>query len=1347
MVSQFNRNSDNTLEIEWGRARNDVVLPLSSAQLGIWFAQQIDPSNPVYNIGEYLEIGGVIDPLLFERALRQVVAETEALRVRLVEDAEGPRQIIDASPAWSMPIIDVSAETDAHVAAETWMKADLARPIDPTRGPLFGYALFKASADRFFWYARYHHIVMDCFGMSLVAQRLAEVYSGLADGHSVGDGSFGAFAALLEQDAAYRASEQFAHDRQYWLDHLVNQPESITLGGLPGHSNKPNGFLRQSARLHPATLTRLDALAASIGASPARIITAATAIFLHRMTDAEDLALSLPVAARNSLSRRIPGMAANLLPLRLAVSSRMTVSEVIGQAARQIRELLDHQHCQLADLRRDLGRLVNDRALWGPAVNFMRFNYDLSFAGNRSTAHNLSYGPVEDLTIAVYDRSDGAPLRIDFDANPAFYAAGELADLQRRFLRLLDAAIAGPDRTIGGLDILAPDERHTILQAWNGPAPAIAPATLPELFAAQVARTPGAVAVVFGEQRLSYAELDARSSQLAHHLRALGVGPETVVGLCVERSLEMLVGLVGILKAGGAYLPLDPSYPPERLAYMVEDAHASVLVTHSALLDRLPAGGAGIVRLDTDWPVISRCLAVAPASRLQPQNSAYVIYTSGSTGEPKGAGIPHQNVVRLFGATERLFQFGADDVWTLFHSFAFDFSVWEIWGALLYGGRVVVVPHATSRSPADFLRLLARERVTVLSQTPAAFYQLMQADRESCDLRQALALRYVIFGGEALELRRLDEWYQRHSDRAPLLVNMYGITETTVHVSYITLDRAAVTANAGSLIGRGIADLRVYVLDGGLQPVPAGVTGELYVAGAGLARGYLGRAALTAERFVADPYGAAGSRMYRTGDLARWRPDGVLDFLGRADAQVKIRGFRIEPGEIEAALARHSSIAQAAVIAREDQPGNKRLVAYVVAAAGASADAAALRAYLGQSLPAHMVPSAFVVLECLPLTPNGKLDRKALPAPDLTPAIVRRAPRTPQEEILCGLFAEVLGVERVGVDDSFFALGGDSIMSIQLVSRARKAGLLITSRAVFQRQTAGALARVAGVVEETAPPDRAGRALADMRIESPPAERGRPETGGHGADAFPLVALSQAEIDRLERQYPRIDDILPLSPLQEGLLFHALYDAQAPDIYTVQLVLALQGPLDTVALQAAVQALIGRHASLRAVFQHESLSSAGPSDRAESRAALAHHRSVVAQRRGPRAAPGRHPGRRSRRALRSCLCAAHSRDANPALRRRASTGAEPPSCRDGRLVDGRAGPGAADALCPQGRCRRAAAGDALSRLLGVGGRAGSRRREDGLARVVGRAGRRHSAGIARSGARADRPRAGRARSG
>jgi amino acid adenylation domain-containing protein len=629
-----------------------------------------------------------------------------------------------------------------------------------------------------------------------------------------------------------------------------------------------------------------------------------------------------------------------------------------------------------------------------------------------------------------------------------------------RLVRLLEAAVADPDRAIGRLDILTPQERHTILRAWNDAAPAIPSATLPELFEAQVEKTPDAVAVVLETQSLTYGGLDARANRLAHHLRDLGVGPETVVGLCVERSPDLLVGLLGILKAGGAYLPLDPGHPPERLAFMLEDADAGVLLTHSALLDRIPDHHAKTVRLDADWPAIARQPATTPANLLHPHNTAYVIYTSGSTGTPKGVAVTHQNVVRLFGATKSLFHFGVDDVWTLFHSFAFDFSVWEIWGPLLHGGRLVVVPYSISRSPAEFLSLLVREGVTVLNQTPSAFYQLMQADLENSDLGRALALRYVIFGGEALEFRRLDEWRRRHSDGTPLLINMYGITETTVHVSYIALDQPTIDANVGSLIGRGIPDLRVYVLDGGLESVPAGVVGELYVAGAGLARGYLRRTGLTAERFVADPFGPAGTRMYRTGDLARWRSDGVLDFLGRADSQVKVRGFRIEPGEIEAALVRHPVVAQAAVIARADVPGDKRLVAYVLAQAGERADAGALRAHLGRSLPDYMMPAAYVFLDALPLNSNGKLDRKALPAPDLTPTTVRRAPRTPQEEMLCALFAEVLGLERVGIDDNFFALGGHSLLATRLISRIRATlDVEIAIRSLFEAPAVEALAK------------------------------------------------------------------------------------------------------------------------------------------------------------------------------------------------------------------------------------------------------------------------------------------------
>ncbi|MGJ7609287.1 amino acid adenylation domain-containing protein, partial [Variovorax sp. LT1R20] len=499
------------------------------------------------------------------------------------------------------------------------------------------------------------------------------------------------------------------------------------------------------------------------------------------------------------------------------------------------------------------------------------------------------------------------------------------------------------------------------------------------------------------------------------------------------------------------------------LAFMLQDASPVCVISDTATAQLLPQGTPVLLLDDPRTEAaIAGSARVNPTDHdrsqsLSPSNPAYVIYTSGSTGRPKGVVIPQQNVVRLLGATEQWFQFGTRDVWTLFHSHAFDFSVWELWGALLRGGRLIIIPSQISRFPTEFLELLVREKVTVLNQTPSAFYQLMQADQERAGPRSELALRCVIFGGEALELKRLQDWYERHGDSAPTLVNMYGITETTVHVSYIALNRQIAAMEANSLIGRGIPDLQVYVLDAQLQPVPAGVPGELYIAGAGLARGYLNRPALTAERFVANPFGASGSRMYRTGDLARWRDDGVLDFLGRADQQVKIRGFRIELGEIEAALVRQPDVGQAAVIAREDTPGHKQLVGYVVAGAAQRIDTAALRHALSDALPEHMVPAAIVVLDALPLTPNGKLDRKALPAPDFTPQSIR-SPRTPQEEILATLFAEVLRLPKVGIDDNFFDLGGDSISSIQLVSCARKAGLVITPRNVFQHQNVAALA-------------------------------------------------------------------------------------------------------------------------------------------------------------------------------------------------------------------------------------------------------------------------------------------------
>jgi pristinamycin I synthase-3/4 len=618
-----------------------------------------------------------------------------------------------------------------------------------------------------------------------------------------------------------------------------------------------------------------------------------------------------------------------------------------------------------------------------------------------------------------------------------------------RSKRLIAYTVPASEQVVCRPDIAPLPERQKILRDWNATARALPSTTFPELFAARAEQTPDAIAALFEDECLSYGALDARANQLAHHLRALGVGPEVVVGLCVERSLEMLIGLLGILKAGGAYLPLDPGYPRERLAFMLSDAGAPILVTQAHLRAALPADGAHVVDLDADAATIARLPTTAPVSILALQHPAYVIYTSGSTGTPKGVIVDHvslANKVLTLGAD---FEAGPGFRMALLSSPAFDPSIEQMALPLAHGASIVVVSDEVRASPARFWDYIGRRQVDLLNCTPSLLESLISSAPDG------FSLRHLVLGGEPFTIE-LRQKISEHINVARVS-NLYGPTETTI-------DAAGFTAERGQPglyipIGRPLPNYRAYVLDAGLEPVAVGERGELYIAGSGLARGYMGRAGLTAERFVADRYGAAGSRMYRTGDLARWRSDGVLEFLGRADAQVKVRGFRIEPGEIEAALVGHDDVAQAAVVAREDGGGgDKRLVAYVVAAADRPPAAGELRAHLMQRLPDYMIPSAYVVLDRLPLTPNGKLDRRALPAPQVTGAEGGRLPRTPREELLCALFAEVLGVARVGIDDNFFALGGHSLLATRLISRIRSTlGAEIAIRSLFEAPTVEAL--------------------------------------------------------------------------------------------------------------------------------------------------------------------------------------------------------------------------------------------------------------------------------------------------
>ncbi|MEV6977381.1 amino acid adenylation domain-containing protein [Kitasatospora sp. NPDC093806] len=680
---------------------------------------------------------------------------------------------------------------------------------------------------------------------------------------------------------------------------------------------------------------------------------------------------------------------------------------------------------------------------------------------------------------------------------------------------------------------------------------------LDQLFAAQAARTPDGIALTHRERSLSYAELDARSDRLARLLVAGGAGPERFVALVLPRSADLLVAVLAVLKSGAAYVPVDPEYPAERIGYVLDDADAVLTLTTAEVAERLGPPAAGTRRLVLDAPETEAAVTAAQgidlaAVRRSPDHAAYAIYTSGSTGRPKGVVVPHRNVVRLLTSTAHWYAFDETDVWPLFHSFAFDVSVWEIWGALLHGGRLVVVPQEVTRSPAEFLRLLVTERVTVLNQTPSAFYQLLAADLAEPELGDRLTLRRIVLAGEALDLGRLADWYRRHADTAPVLVNMYGITETTVHASYLALDRASAAAAEGSDVGVAIPDLDFHVLDGGLRPVAPGEVGELYVAGPGLARNYANRPGLTAARFVACPFGAPGARMYRSGDLVRLQPDGGLEYQRRSDDQVKVRGFRIEPGEIEDALRRDPAVGQAVVLVREDRPGDRRLVAYLVPAeAGGTVPAPSrLREHLLRSLPSHMVPSAFKALDRFPLTVNGKLDRRALPAPSRRDSLdaVPVAPRTETERVLAGIWCEVLGLDDVGVADDFAELGGDSLAMARVASRIHAAtGVRLPVWTLFRHRTVEALTAALLAGTDALP------AGADAVRAIPPADR----TGR-----------------------------LPLSSTQRRFWFTQRFDPEsaAANVHTA---FRLRGTLDPAALHTALRQLIDRHEPLRTTFAED----------------------------------------------------------------------------------------------------------------------------------------------------------------
>ncbi|MFE9614016.1 amino acid adenylation domain-containing protein [Streptomyces sp. NPDC006012] len=1087
------------------------IYPLAPLQEGILFHHLLGGEGDAYLLSSLMSFGSRSLVDRFTAALRVVTDRHDVLRTAVVRDGlPDPVQVVlrDVELPVEEVVLD-AADPERDAAAQLRDRFDPRHyRLDLRQAPPLRIMLAQDPASgRWLVLVLLHHFAGDRGTLDVIREEVQAVLAGQAAG--------------LQDPVPYRdvvaqarlgVSE--AEHEEYFTGLLGDVEEPTAPFGLSDIHGTGGNIDEAVRRLDPGTARQVRRTARRYGVTTAGLFHLAWAQVLARTTGRDDVVFGTVLSGRTEGAAagagRGVGLFVNTLPVRFTLGVTPVASGV-RQMHERLRELLRHEHASLALAQRCSAvpvssplftSLLNYRhqspaAVAEPDTDLLA---DVELLGGTDRTNYPLVMSVDDageqgfgLTVQIA-RSAATP--VDPDAVCALF--------ETALTGLVRALDEDPQRPVADIDVLSPGERDLLVHGFNPHTPAGPAPTLTALFQDRVAAAPDVVAVVHEGRSLTYAELNARANRVAHRLRALGVGPDVLVGVCAERGLDLVVALLGVLKAGGAYVPLDPAYPVDRLAHMLSDSAARVVVTAGAaagsVMEALAGDGLLVVDLSELGSGEEAFAESDPVGvGVRPEHLAYVIYTSGSTGVPKGVMVEHRNVSRLFSATDAWFGFGPEDVWTLAHSYAFDFSVWELWGALLHGGRLVVVPADVVRSPEDLYALVCAEGVTVLSQTPSAFAPLVRAQSVS---EAGHRLRLVVFGGEALEPASLRPWFEQNPGAGTRLVNMYGITETTVHVTYRPVSEEDADS-VGSPIGVPIPDLRVHVLDPQGRPAPVGVAGEMFVGGAGVARGYLHRPELTAERFVPDPFAAGDERLYRTGDLARRRPDGSLEYLGRNDFQVKIRGFRIELGEIEARLLDHPGIREAVVLAREDIAGDRRLVAYCVAGpdvgeAGqpSGPEAAEIRAFLGARLPEHMVPAAFVRLDGLPLTVNGKLDRAALPAPGVEAFGTRgyEAPQGPAETTLARIWAEVLGVERVGRHDSFFDLGGHSLLAVRALALAERAGLTVSIAELFARPTVAALA--SGSASATDPEETL--MFRRPRIVPDDADTGAPADGGPG---------------------------------------------------------------------------------------------------------------------------------------------------------------------------------------------------------------------------------------------------------
>ncbi len=947
---------------------------------------------------------------------------------------------------------------------EDFLRTDRQMGFNLAEPPLIRLNLCCISDSHYYFIFTFHHIILDGRSLLMLFNDVFLLYDAFFEEKEVSSATEVPYRDYL----AWLRYRDTTGEKEFWQQWLrgVASPTTINNSRIPkNESDSFKNFEEQNIRFTYPMTTALKKLAQQNQLTLNTILQGAWAMLLSRYIRQDDVVFGVTRSCRRETvegSEKIVGLLINTLPMRVRISPDAILLKWLKDIRYENDLLQKHVHSDLMQVH-SWSEIPKETPLFDHIVIFENFSLHSALRSQGGRWHNREFElrrkPNYPLTVYGFDESE---LLIKIIYDPEIFDETTIKRMLLHLQTLIEGMLANPSCQLKDLWMLPMEERQQLLAEWNAvQLKNLHNQCIHELFEEQALRAPGANAVTFEEHRLTYNDLNLLANRLAHHLQQLGVGPNVLVGVCMEPSLEMVIGLLSILKAGGAYVPLNPSYPKDRLAFILEDTKAAIIITQTQCVNKLPQCSAHIISLDPDLSAVQSEQYENLPKTAALHNLAYVIYTSGSTGQPKGVQVTHQNVISLFSATQAWFQFNEDDIWTLFHSFAFDFSVWEIWGALLHGGQLVIVPFWVSRSPDAFYNLLRQRKVTILNQTPSAFYQLIQVDN-TADSGQKLNLRWIILGGEKLEVRNLKPWFLRNGDRIPQLVNMYGITETTVHVTFRPLTLKDLDNPSVSVIGRPIPGWQVYLLDQYQQPVPTGIQGEMYIGGAGVSSGYLNRPELTAERFISNPFDKLlGKYLYRSGDLARYLPNGEFEYLGRIDEQIKIRGFRIELGEIETILQQHSAVQNCVVVLREVADGDKHLVAYVVPNAK-TVSPNELREFLKAKLPDYMLPTAFIFMENLPLTPNGKLDHRALPTPKWVArkdtAFIK--PRNPTEEILAAIWADVLHLNEVGVQENFFEMGGHSLIAAQLMSRVRKAFKIeLSLRVLFDSPTIEGLAQ------------------------------------------------------------------------------------------------------------------------------------------------------------------------------------------------------------------------------------------------------------------------------------------------